>query len=152
MRRATLILWTVIAIASAAAPAQASLFGGKPRPTPTPSPTYAPLPQPSPAIAAIARREFLAWQLGSIDRSRYVPQMADALSAEQVQKVSSELARLGALKDAVFVNYAKVDALPPTAVTYVYHMLCENGAVYMLFSLDGHGIIQFIQYRDTLSS
>ena len=60
----------------AASPPRCSLrfrqpAGARPKPTPTPSPTVAPVADP--AITKLARQQFLAWQVGTIDKNLYSP-------------------------------------------------------------------------------
>jgi hypothetical protein len=66
----------------------------QPSPTPTATPT---LPPENPAITAIARREFVSWQAGAVDKDHYVDAAAAQLTSDVTEKMSKALEGYGAL-------------------------------------------------------
>jgi hypothetical protein len=60
----------------------------QPSPTPTATPT---LPPENPAITAIARREFVSWQAGSVDKDHYVEAAQTQLTSDITDKMSKAL-------------------------------------------------------------
>jgi hypothetical protein len=149
LRLAMVLALATCALGSASAPAGAA-------PTPSPSPAAVPTTGPikhepeDPAVSKVARAQFLAWQLGKVDRSRYTDVLSQLISAEKIANSSQGLSRLGPLEKLEYVGRATVDGLPPDNKSYVYHMVCGGGAVYMLFSLTPTGKISSMLFRNAL--
>jgi hypothetical protein len=123
-----------------------------------PSPSHAAVPTTGPithdvenqAVSKVARAQFLAWQLGKIDRARYTDVLSQLITDEKVATSSQGLSRLGPLQKLEYVGVTGVEGLPPDNKTYLYHMICGAGAVYMQFSLTPTGKISSMLFRDKL--
>jgi hypothetical protein len=148
LSRISLVLVALLGVAIAVAlPASARSRAAA---TPTPAPT-AP-PSADPAITKLARQQFLAWQLGSIDRSLYDPQLVPQLTDAKVEDTSKHIAPLGALESTVFVGqFGGVD-IPPDAHGYIYQMICSNGKVYQWMVITPGGKIATMYFRDTMTT
>lgn len=122
------------------------------RPHPTPTPTATPAPPPEdPAITSIARHEFVAWQAGVVDKSRYAPVTQAKLTDKQINDTSSALANLGALVSTKWWGPLGIEGGPPGVKGYVYQMYCTNGMVYEQLTIDSAtGKIDGIFFRDKL--
>ena len=124
--------------------------GARPQPTPSPSPTVA--PSADPAITKLARQQFLAWQLGSLDRSLYDPQLVPQLTDAKIADTSKHIAPLGALISTSFIGSFAGEDFPPDAHGYIYQMVCTNGKVYQWMVVTGAGKIATMYFRDTLTT
>lgn len=123
------------------------------RPTAHPSAT----PMPTPSIApenlratAIARREFIAWQLGVIDQKHYSADFAALLSSQKVAKTATELSSVGALQRVEWLGYFSDPDVANGQPVYLYRMVCTAGAVYAEFGFSADGKIAGVLFRDTL--
>ncbi|MGR4064927.1 MAG: hypothetical protein ACLQPV_05720 [Vulcanimicrobiaceae bacterium] len=136
----------VLALAGPAAPVSA-----RPHATATPVPT--PVPAEDPAVTAIAHREFVSWQIGVVNKSRYTADLAAQITDDKVKQSSAALAALGTFERSEYLGPAMVaDAQPGEDVHgYVYRMVCSEGAVYMNLALSGpDNKVAFIGFRDKL--
>ncbi|HTU71459.1 MAG TPA: hypothetical protein VMF11_14240 [Candidatus Baltobacteraceae bacterium] len=122
------------------------------RPHPTPTPTVTPSPPPAdPAITAIARHEFVAWQAGVVDKSRYAPETQPKLTDEQIANTSRALAALGALVRTQWWGPLGIVDGPAGVKGYIYQMICTDGKVYEQLTIDSAtGKIDGIFFRDKL--
>ncbi len=121
----------------------------RPHPTPTPIPT--PTPVADPAVTKVARQQFLAWQIGTIDRSLYAAQLVPKLTDAKIKDVSAHVAPLGALQHVVYLGPFVGQGFPPGAHGYIYKMICTNGTLYQWMILDASGKIATIFFRDTMT-
>lgn len=123
------------------------------RPRPTPTPTATPVPPPEdPAVTTIARHEFLSWQLGSVDKSRYTPAMQQKMTDQAIADTAKKLSSVGAVEK---MEYAGVYAPPddvPGGRAYLYHVLCSYQNVYEILTLGPDGKIAGITFRDKVDS
>ncbi|HXP92671.1 MAG TPA: hypothetical protein VN905_04315 [Candidatus Binatia bacterium] len=110
---------------------------------PAPAPSETPLPGEDSSITARVHAEFLAWQHGQIDRSRYTTDASEAFSDSLVAKVATELTALGA--PAAFIFRGKT--APPGGTIYAYRVSCANSDVWMTFGLDASGKINGIAFQ-----
>jgi hypothetical protein len=129
----------------------ASPAGARPHPTPTPSATPTP-PPADPAVTKLARQQFLAWQIGSIEKSLYDPRLLAQLTDAKIAETSKAIAPLGALIDTVYVGPFTGSDFPPDAKGYVYQMTCTQGKMYEFVVLTGEGKIATMFFRDTLTT
>ncbi len=120
------------------------------KPTPTPAPT--PTPVAAPRIVAAARREFLAWQLGSIDPTHYIGPLAVAATPDRVKVTSIELGHLGALDHLVYLGLVRDGSFPGGGIAHLFRAICSNGYVYEEIALNKAGLVRGILFRDTLKS
>jgi hypothetical protein len=120
-----------------------------PRATPTPTPTPTPPPE-DPAITAIARREFVAWQAGVVDKSRYSAAMQAVLTDDQIARTSKNLSAVGALERTQWLGPYPGPPATAGARSYLFHMFCSVQAVYELLTISPDGKIAGIGFRDTL--
>lgn len=130
-----------------AGPALAQQAQPSPMPTYVP-PTPAPLPSPimvaeDPKIHKLAVQQFLAWQQGAVDRTLYTDDLATQLTDDVISQASATLANLGALQSATFRGISHTQQ----ADLYVYHMVCDRGAVDEDFALDPKGRILRIYFN-----
>jgi hypothetical protein len=112
----------------------------------TPDAPVLPSPKPAPEdpkITKTAKREFLAWQNGLVDRSHYSDQMNANISDDLLNKSAAGLAHLGALQKATFEGISRTDH---GDVFYTYDMICQNGSVRMQFGLDPKGRIGLLYF------
>jgi hypothetical protein len=131
----------------AAPPARAGLFHHA-SPTPTPSPT--PPPPADPAVTLVARRQFVAWQAGHINRRDYSATLSAQTDDAKVQQSSVELGQLGALQSMQYLGPITFYATPSGTTVYLYKMVCANGFIYEQLALDPRHTIQGIVFRDTI--
>jgi len=117
--------------------------------TPTPSPT--PLPPEEPDATKVARQQFVAWQLGTLDRSRYTDDLNALADADAVTKTSAALTQLGSLQSMEWLGYRQAAGVIPGTKTYVYRVHCSIGSVLMQFSIQPDGKIAGIIFRDNLT-
>jgi hypothetical protein len=127
----------------------ASPAGARPKPTPTPSPTVAPVADP--AITKLARQQFLAWQIGTIDKTLYSPDLLAKATDEKIADVSRHIAPLGALISLDYVAPFTGEGFPTDAKGYIYQMNCSNGKIFEEIVLTG-GKIGYLYFRDTLTT
>ncbi len=104
-----------------------------------------PLPSPKPAtenpkIRKLAMQQFLAWQGGTVDRSRYSDDVNAQLSDDLLAASEKAVAALGALQTATFRGISSAKGIH----VYVYTMLCEHGSIDMKFALQPDGKIALI--------
>ncbi|NNM99204.1 MAG: hypothetical protein HKL91_05355 [Candidatus Eremiobacteraeota bacterium] len=125
-------------------------LGAAAKSTPTPAPT--PTPVAAPRIVNAARREFLAWQLGSIDPTHYIGPLAVAATPARVKVTSIELGHLGALDHLVYLGLVRDGSFPGGGIAHLFRVICSNGYVYEEIALDKAGLIRGILFRDTLKS
>jgi hypothetical protein len=118
---------------------------------PAPVATATPLPPEDPAITLIARKQFVAWQSGSVKRELYSDQMNALMDPKLVNDTSKGLAQLGGLLQTVWAGPAVPASLPPGSKAYLYHMICSNGSVYMEFAIDPTGKFGSMLFRENLS-
>ncbi len=123
-------------------------LGAAAKPTPSPAPT--PTPVAAPRIVTAARREFLAWQLGSIDPTHYIGSLAAIATPARVKQTSRELGHLGALDRMVYLGFVRDGAFPGGGVAHLFRLVCANGHVYEEIALDKAGLVRGILFRDTL--
>lgn len=119
-----------------------------PHATPTPSPT--PVPPADPAVTLVARRQFVAWQAGKIDRAQYTAELSAQTDDAKVQQASQDLGSLGALTGTQYLGPLEIPDLPSGVHVYLYRMLCTNGSIYEQLALNGQGKIAGIIFRDTI--
>lgn len=122
----------------------ALLLGLRPAATPIASP----LPSEAPGVHRIVVAQFVAWQAGVLDRSKYGTEFNAQISDAHVKKVSSELDALGAFESAEYLGPTTVPNSPAGISSYVYRMICENGAVYVRISLSPSGRVGGILFAD----
>jgi hypothetical protein len=141
-------LGSLVLVASAllfAAPAVAR----PPAPTPSPAPTPAPVADP--AVTKIAVQQFLAWQIGTIDKSLYDPRLLANMTDAKIADVSKHIAPLGALISTVYIGPFSGEDFPPDAKGYIYQMTCSNGKMYEEMVLTGTKI-GYMYFRDKLTT
>ena len=125
-------------------------LGAAVKPAPTPAPT--PTPVAAPRIVNAARREFLAWQLGSIDPTHYVGSLAVEATPARVKVTSRELGHLGALDHLVYLGLVRDGSFPGGGVAHLFRAICSNGKVYEEIALTKAGLVRGILFRDSLKS
>jgi hypothetical protein len=115
-------------------------------------PTASPTPPPEdPAVGRVARREFVAWQSGNIDRSHYADVLNGKLSDDLVNRTATGLGHLGAFVRSEYLGPLVVDPDAPKGLSaYLYRMFCTNGAVYERLVLDASGKVAGIYFMDKL--
>jgi hypothetical protein len=116
-------------------------------PTPTASPS---LPPEDPAITTIARREFVQWQAGTVDKSHYAAPTQAKLTTEKISDTAAALAGLGSLQSVEWNGSLSEDSAPPGTKGYLYRMICVSGAVYEELTIGPDGKIDGIFFRDKL--
>lgn len=116
---------------------------------PSPAPIATPGPE-NPVVTKLVRREFLAWQLGTPDRSHYAPKFAALMTSAKVRLTGKELATLGALDKVVWLGKAIDEQLAPDLPVYVYELRCTLGVAYVELALAKSGKIKGLIYRDSL--
>jgi hypothetical protein len=143
------VISVALAVLTLLAPAGALARGHS---TPTPAPTATPSPPPEdPKITIIARREFVDWQAGVVDKSHYAPETQAKLSPDKVADTSKALSELGALKQIEWYGPLGIADGPPGVKGYLYHMICANASVYEELTIGPDGLIDGIVFRDKLS-
>lgn len=118
-----------------------------PSPTPTATPTLAP---EIPAITALARREFVAWQAGAVDKDHYVAAAQSQLSADAADKMSKALVSYGALVRTEWYGNFPIIGAPPGVVGYTYRMVCTNDAIFEQLMIGPDGKIDSINFSKKL--
>lgn len=118
-----------------------------PSPTPTATPT---LPPENPAITAVARREFVSWQAGAVDKDHYVDAAQAQLTTDVTDKMSKALVGLGALENAEWYGNFPIVGAPPGVAGYTYKMNCTNGSIYEQLMIGPDGKIDSINFRKSL--
>lgn len=118
-----------------------------PSPTPTATPTLAP---EIPAITAVARREFVAWQAGAVDKDHYVDAAQGQLTADGTAKMSKVLVSYGALEQAQWYGNFPIIGAPPGVVGYTYRMVCTNDAIFEQLMIGSDGKIDSINFLKKL--
>jgi hypothetical protein len=123
--------------------------GARPTPTPSPAPTVAPVADP--AITKIAVQQFLAWQVGTIDKALYDPRLLANMDDAKIADVSKHIAPLGALISTQFIGPFSGEDFPADAKGYIYQMTCANGKMYEEMVLTGTKI-GYMYFRDKLTT
>jgi hypothetical protein len=124
----------------------------RPHSTPTPAATATPSPPPEdPKITLIARREFVAWQAGVVNKDHYAVETQAKLTPDKIADTSKALSDLGALVRTDWYGPLGIADGPPGVNGYLYHMICANGAVYEELTIGPDGKIDGIVFRDKLS-
>ena len=118
---------------------------------PTPAPSATPLPPEDPSVTAVARKQFVAWQAGIVNRQLYTDDMNGLMTPDKVAETSKELAHLGGLLQAVWAGPAHSDSVPPGSKTYIYHMICSDGHAYMEFSIEPTGLLAGMIFSEKMS-
>jgi hypothetical protein len=121
-----------------ASPQAAPATGESPPPIPPPKPG-----PDDPQRHKLAVQQFLSWQNGQIDRTRYDDSVNSELSDDVLDSATRTLANMGGLQSAVYLgtSYAR------GASIFVYKMTCERGSVNMDFALDPDGKIGLIFFE-----
>lgn len=120
--------------------------------TPVPSATPTAGPE-NPVVTAIARKQFLSWQAGIIDRSKYAPSLLVQIDDAKLKEVSTNLGRLGPPVQVTYLGRMVVDHAPSPGYTgYLYHFTTQNGAVYEQLVLDPKNAVAGIIFLDKLPS
>ena len=96
-----------------------------------------------PEITREVRAEFLAWQRGSIDRSRYSTYAAAQFTDPYVQRYAAQLREWG---DLGTVEYVGKNSSGGTTM-YDYRLVCANAVVMMQMGIDQTGKIDAIAFR-----
>ena len=97
----------------------------------------------------MARRQFVSWQAGRIDRSEYTADLNSQIDDKKLQENSTNLGSLGALVNTEYLGPMEFSELPPGAHAYLYRMICTDGSVYEQLVLDERGKVAGIVFRDT---
>jgi hypothetical protein len=118
-----------------------------PSPTPTATPT---LPPENPAITAIARREFVSWQAGAVDKDHYVEAAQAQLTSDVTDKMSKALVGYGALERIEWYGTFPIVGAPPGVVGYTYRMDCSNDAIFEQLMIGADGKIDSINFLKKL--
>jgi hypothetical protein len=145
------MLYRSFVISAALAVALLGGWGGPAgaHPSPTPSATPTPVPPPEePAVAIIARREFVTWQAGIVDKSRYAPYLQTQITDDQVAQTSKALSGVGALQRTEWLGLYAAPPDVPGGKAYVYRMICSNHTVYEVLTLTPDHKVAGIQFRD----
>ncbi|HUY40804.1 MAG TPA: hypothetical protein VMV82_04470 [Candidatus Dormibacteraeota bacterium] len=140
-----MLLCAIAALAIVTSPVQARRHA-----PPTPSPT--PVPPANPVVTQMARRQFVLWQAGRIDRTEYTASLSAQIDDAKVQQTSTDLGALGALLGLQYLGPVPIPGIPPGAGVYLYKMNCSNGSIYEQLALDASGKVAGIVFRDTLAT
>ena len=119
----------------------------RPHATPTPVPSVVP---EDPAVTTIARREFVAWQAGVVNRDHYDPRTLADMTDDKITTTSKALGVLGTLESMTWVGPIALD--DKTVRGYIYQMNCANYPVFEFLTIGSDGKIQGIYFKDKLSS
>jgi hypothetical protein len=119
----------------------------QPSPTPTATPT---LPPENPAITAIARREFVSWQAGAVDKDHYVDAAQAQLTSDVTEKMSKALEGYGALVKTEWYGTFPIVGAPPGVVGYTYRMVCSSDAIFEQLMIGSDGKIDSINFLKKL--
>lgn len=123
------------------------------RPHATPTPVATPTPPPEdPLVTKIARREFVAWQSGNVDLTRYAGPAKAEITADKLALTSKGLAALGALESIDYIEPVLFDNEPAGARAFMYKVTCSEGVVYEQLVLDAQGKVAGIVFRDRMPS
>jgi len=143
--RPVLTALLVLAVWPAAAAAQSTPAPVPPlAPVPTAAPAATPTPLPDdPAVDKRAKAEFLAWQSGVLDKSRYTPALAAAATADVIGQVSPQLQSLGDLKSIAYTAAWLRDGFRQ----YQYLITCSKSPILMLYALDAQGKVAGVRFR-----
>ena len=101
-------------------------------------------------MTAIARHEFVAWQAGVVDKSRYSAAMQAAMTDAQIARTSKNLSELGALERTQWLGPYQAPPDEPGAKSYLFRMFCAIHPVYVLLTIAPDGKIAGIAFRDSL--
>ncbi len=118
-----------------------------PSPTPTATPTLAP---EIPAITALARREFVAWQAGAVDKDHYIDAAQTQLTSDAMDKMSKALIGYGALERTEWYGNFPIVGAPPGVIGYSYRMVCTNDAIFEQLMIGSDGKIASINFLKKL--
>ena len=121
----------------------------KPHPTPTPAVTPSPPPE-DPAVTKVVRREFVSWQSGGVDLTRYSDEAKKQITPDKIATTSKNLSLLGALQRVEYIEPVAFDNQPEGTRAFLYRMDCDNGVVYEQLVLDGAGKVTGIVFRDKM--
>jgi len=88
----------------------------------------------------LALQQFVAWQGGTVDRTRYSDDVNAQLSDDVLDASEKALAALGALQSATFKGISAAKSIR----VYVYTMTCEHGSIDMKFALQPDGKIALV--------
>ncbi len=107
-----------------------------------------PIPPPKPApddpkIHKFAVQQFLAWQNGTVNRDLYSDRVNSELSDDLMDKGTKTLANLGGLQRADFQGISAAKGVN----LFVYRMICANGSIQMVFSMDPDGKVGLIFFE-----
>lgn len=110
------------------------------------------MPPANPAVTLIARRQFVAWQAGRIDRVQYTPALNAQTPDSKVEESSATLGTLGALSGVQYLGPrdSVYGDLPPGVHVYLYQMICSNGSIYEQLTLDPNDRVAGIIFTDTI--
>src|SRR6185312_4259757 len=109
------LVFALAVLLSLAAP---GLALARPHATPTPAASSGP---EDPAITTVARREFVAWQAGIVNKDHYDPRTVADMTDEKISTTSKALGVLGTLESMVWVGPLGVD--DPKVKGYIYKMV-----------------------------
>lgn len=124
--------------------------GARSKPTPSPAPTVA--PSADPAVTKLIRQQFLAWQVGSIDKTLYDPQLVAQMTDAKIADTSKHIAPLGALTATDYVGPFSGEDFPEGAHGYIYQMTCSNAKIYVWMVVTAAGKIATMKFTDTLTT
>jgi hypothetical protein len=119
-----------------------ALLGASPAPAPSPSP-----PPEDPAVTLVARREFVAWQAGVVDRSHYSSK-TEGLTQQKIDDTSHALSQYGALIRVQWMGPLAIQDGPPGVKGYVYKMICTGGSLYEYLTMGSDGKVDGVIFRD----
>ncbi len=122
-------------------------LGAGAKPTPIATPT---LPPEDPAITVIARREFVAWQAGVVEKARYAPAEQSKVTDESISSTSKALSSYGALLHTQWMGYLPIAGAASGEVGYTYRMECTNAPLYEQLTIGADGKIDSIDFREKL--
>ena len=128
---------TVPASPSPAPSVQDTAPAAQSSPPPLPAPKLVP---EDPKVRKLAMQQFVAWQGGAVDRSRYSDDVNAQLSDDVLDASEKALAALGALQTATFKGISTAKSIH----VYVYTMTCEHGSIDMKFALQPDGKIALV--------
>jgi hypothetical protein len=146
LSRSSVISVAFAALALCSMPAPALAYAHNPGPAPTATPT---LPPEDPAITTVARREFVAWQAGVVDRSHYSAQ-TQGLTDEKIADTSKALSQYGALLQTQWAGPLGIQDAPSGVKGYVYKMICTGGMLYELLTIGPDGKVDGVIFRNKL--
>lgn len=127
-------------------------LGAFARSHPTPTPTATPsLPPEDPAVTAIARREFVAWQAGSVNPEHYATLSRASITPEKVNQTAQGLGLKGSFISAEWMGPIVIQDPPPGVSGYLYKMHCSNGDVFEELMLQADGKVAGIIFKDKLT-